>query len=35
MIYFVSAGIGWFVIALGVGGALWSLIFMEVPRGLG
>jgi hypothetical protein len=35
MIYFGSAGVGWVVIALGVGGALWSLFFMEVPRGLG
>jgi hypothetical protein len=35
MIYFGSAGIGWFVTALGVEGALCSLFFMEVLRGLG
>jgi hypothetical protein len=35
MISFGSAGIGWFVTALGVEGALCSLFFMEVLRGLG
>jgi hypothetical protein len=34
MIYVGSAGIGWVVIALGLGGALWSLFFMKMP-GLG